>query len=62
MMVPQAVFFACAAAVDTHRDTLAALIPRDLATTLWRVATTTQPIVNGGPAGVLSALEQLRRP
>jgi hypothetical protein len=58
-MLPQAVSFACAAAVDTHRDTLAALIPRDVAATLWHVATTTEPVVKGGPGGVLSALEQL---
>jgi len=58
-MVPHDVVFACAAAVDLHRDTVAALIPQDVASTLWRIATTTEPIVTGGPASVLSALEQL---
>ena len=53
------VVFACAAAVDLHRDTVAALIPQDVASTLWRIATTTEPIVTGGPASVLSVLEQL---
>jgi len=59
MMLPQAVFFACATAVDVHRDAVAALIPRNATTTLWQFATTTKPIVNGGPGGVFSALEQL---
>jgi len=58
-MVPHDVVLACAAAVDLHRDTVAALIPQDVASTLWRIATTTEPIVTGGPASVLSALEQL---
>jgi len=59
MMLPPIVLYEFVAAVDLHRDTLASLVPGEAGVPIWALVSTTMPIANRGPAGVLRALEEL---